>query len=272
MTDKTFHEIEYEAWSARASQYNDLFSPISMQAMDGLLDSLEPLPGKRHLDVACGPGHLVAAASARGAASEGLDFSEPMIALARATHPQACFRVADAAHLPHENQAVDAITCAFGLNHMETPQAAVTEAYRVLRPGGRFAFTLWFGGEAHDSLDQIMKTAFVRHLKERPKFPEAWVQMRYADESACEAITRQAGFGVPVFTTLPIVWYPESARQVVDILDKLSIRTKLFLDRQPPEIRHQIHETILAEAEARRINGVLSLAWPALLTVVQKPH
>lgn len=190
-----------------------------MQAMDSLLNSLEPLPGKYHLDVACGPGHLVAAATARGAVSEGLDFSELMIALARTTYPQACFRVADAAHLPHEDQVVDAVTCAFGLNHMKNPQAPVTEAFRVLKPGGKFAFTLWFGGEAHDSLDRIMKTALARHLKDLPQFPEAWVQMRYADESACKAITRQAGFHTPVFKRLPIAWHPESAQQVVDILE-----------------------------------------------------
>lgn len=45
----------------------------------------------------------------------------------------------------------------------------------------------------------------------------------------------------------------------------------MIIERQPPEIRWQIDETIRTEAEARRTNGVISLAWPALLTVVQKP-
>lgn len=271
MAVKSFHEIEREGWSERASQYNTLFSPVSTQAISAILNSLEPLQGKRHLDVACGPGYLVAAASTRGAISEGIDFAKPMIEIARRTYPQCHFRVADAASLPHDDQALDVVTCAFGLNHMEIPQAAVDETFRVLKPGGWYAFTLWFGGEENGELDIIIKAALSKHVKGDLELPENWVQLRYADQKACEAITRQAGFGLPVFTRLPIIWHPESAQQVVDIFDKLSIRTKTVLASQPPEIQQQIHETVRAEAEARRTNGIISLAWPALLTVVQKP-
>ena len=72
MIEKTLHEIEHEAWSQRADDYDALFAAVSTQAIDGILDSLGPLQGKRHLDVACGTGHLVAAASRRGAISQGL--------------------------------------------------------------------------------------------------------------------------------------------------------------------------------------------------------
>ncbi len=64
----------------------------------------------------------------------------------------------------------------------------------------------------------------------------------------------------------------ESAHDVVTIIDSLSVRTKMVIDHQPPAIQRRIREYILTEAEARRVNGVISLAWPALLTVVQKPR
>jgi 2-polyprenyl-3-methyl-5-hydroxy-6-metoxy-1,4-benzoquinol methylase len=81
MLDKTLHDIEHDAWSQRASFYDDLFASVSTQAITPILDSLGDLPGKRHLDVACGTGHLVAAASQRGAVSEGVDFelSRPVL-------------------------------------------------------------------------------------------------------------------------------------------------------------------------------------------------
>lgn len=272
MAEKTLHEIEHEAWSERASYYDALFASISTQAIDDILDSLGTLHGKRHLDVACGTGHLVAAATRRGAISEGVDFAQPMIDVARRAYHEACFRVADAAELPHGDQSLDAVTCAFGLSHMENPQTGVDEAFRVLKTGGRFAFTLWCGGDDGGELLSIMKSALARYVTVDFELPANWVQLRYADEQACEAVTRRAGFGPPVFKRLPIVWHTKSAQQVVDILDKLSVRTKMIVDSQPPAIQRRIYETVHTEAEARRTNGVIALAWPALLTVVQKPH
>src|SRR5512139_3491246 len=96
MLNKSFHDINYDAWSQRASFYDALFAPVSMQAIDSILDSLGALRGKHHLDVACGTGHLVAAASKRGAISEGVDFAQTMVAIARLNYPQERFQVADA--------------------------------------------------------------------------------------------------------------------------------------------------------------------------------
>ena len=272
MQEKTLHEIELEAWSQRASDYDTLFAAVSTQAIDDLLDGVSPLTGKWHLDVACGTGHLVAAASKRGAISEGIDFAQTMIETARTHYPEEQYRVADATELPYDDRAFDAVTCAFGLSHLENPQAAVAEAFRVLKPGGRFAFTLWCNAENGGELFSIVKAALAKYVTVDFELPEKWVQLRYADEQACEALTEQAGFGRPVFTRLPIVWQTTSAQQVVDSVAKLSVRTKMIIDRQPTFVQRQIQDHIRFEAEAHRINGVISLAWPALLTVVQKPR
>ena len=270
MIEKTLHEIEHEAWSQRAGDYDALFAAVSTQAIDGILDSLGTLQGKRHLDVACGTGHLVAAASKRGAISEGIDFAQAMVDAARSTYPAETFKVADATELPYDDHSLDAVTCAFGLSHMEHPQAAVDEAFRVLKAGGRYAFTLWFGPEAGNEFHTLVQEALTALATTSFALPKEWTQLRLADEQVCQAITVHAGFGTPVFKRLPIVWQTESAHDVVTIMDRLSVRTKMVIDHQPPAIQRRLREYILAEAEARRINGFISLAWPALLTVVQK--
>ncbi len=137
MISKTLHEIEYQAWSERASYYDEIFAHISTQAIEYILDRLGDLRGKRHLDVACGTGHLVAAASKRGAVSEGTDFAETMIDVASVNYPQYRFSVADAVDLPYENNTFDAVTCSFGLLHLEYPQKA--EYSRSQNPA-RFAY------------------------------------------------------------------------------------------------------------------------------------
>lgn len=271
MLEKSLHEIELAAWSERASHYDASFASISSQVIDALLDSFNPLAGKRHLDVACDTGHLVAAAAKRGAISEGCDFAQTMIDVARMTYPNARFQVADASQLPYGDGSMDVVTCTFGLSHMENPQAAVNEAFRVLKSGGTFAFTLWFGPEDGGEAFVIVKNALAAYATADIALPEKWTQLRLADEAACKAITQQGGFGIPIFKRLPVLWRTSAAQDVVNIFDKVSIRTRLIIDRQPPAVQRQIYEHILAEAEARRTNGVISLSWPALLTIVQKP-
>ncbi len=270
--DRSLHEIEREAWSQRAEIYDAEFASISTQAIRDILDSLGNLEGKKHLDVACGTGHLVAAASERGAASEGVDFAEPMIAVASRTYPRNIFKVAEAAQLPYEDRSFDAITCAFGLSHMEKPQAAVDEAFRVLKPGGLFAFTLWFDAEEGNDLMKITKDAITRFASVPSTLPEEWTRLRFANEQACAAIVRQAGFGPPVFKRIPIVRQAAVAQQLVTPVEKMSVRTKMILESQPPLIQEQIHRYILSEVEARRADGIICLAWPALLSIVRKPE
>jgi ubiquinone/menaquinone biosynthesis C-methylase UbiE len=270
-TEKTFSEIEYEAWSRRADVYEALFTQISNQAIDPILDKLEPIMGKQHLDIACGPGHLTAAASERRAASEGIDFSPSMIVAAQSNYPREHFQVANAVALPFEPGSFDAVTCAFGLPHIEQPQAAVQEAFRVLKPGGQYAFTLWYGPEEGNDLHKIIQSAF-RSLAVNPiALPDHWTQLRYADERACTAFTQTAGFNAPVFHRLPIIWRLKSVNDVVNVTVKLSVRTRLILDAQPQAVQQQILEHILQSVEAQQVDGVITLPWPAMLVLVQKP-
>ncbi len=272
MPDKTLHDIEHAAWSQRASFYDDLFASVSSQAIAPILDSLGDLPGKRHLDVACGTGHLVAAASQRGAVSEGVDFAKPMIDIARTSYPDQCFKMADAAHLPYEDASLDMVSCSFGLSHMENPQAAVNEAFRVLRAGGRFAFTLWFDAENGAELFAIGRDALTRYATQTVEFPPAWTQLRFADTKSCENLVNRAGFKLLAFLRLPLMIRSTNAQVLLDILGKLSVRTRIILDSQPLAARQRIYEYSLSEIEARRVDGQITLGAPALLTVVEKPE
>jgi ubiquinone/menaquinone biosynthesis C-methylase UbiE len=269
---KSFHEIEHEAWIQRAVDYDSVFAAVSTQAIGGILAGLSPLQGKRFLDVACGTGHLVAAASNQGAVSEGIDFAHTMVDIARLNYPQKRFQVADATDLPFDDFSFNAVTCSFGLSHMENPQRAVREAFRVLKAGGRYAFTLWYGADDGNEAQAIVQDALARFATIPFALPDKWTQLRFANKNDCQAITQQAGFWTPVFTKLPIVLRTQSAEEVVTLINKVSVRTKMILDLQPPEMQQHICEFIRLGAETYRENGAIELVWPALLTVVQKPN
>ena len=96
------------------------------------------------LDAACGTGDLAEAFAVAGAASVcGVDFTEQMIALARAKatrragSPRPTYRLADIMDLPFDNASFDIVSIAFGIRNVADPARVLREFRRVLRPSGR---------------------------------------------------------------------------------------------------------------------------------------
>jgi ubiquinone/menaquinone biosynthesis C-methylase UbiE len=156
MSQPTFRDLEQAGWTAKADTYDDFFAKITKQAVDAILIALGDLEGKRLLDVACGTGHLAGAASSRGAEAEGIDFTAAMVAQAADNYPDCTFTEGDAEHLPYEDGRFDAVACSFGLLHLENADTAIQEAHRVLRPGGRYAFTVWRNPDQGSEMHQII--------------------------------------------------------------------------------------------------------------------
>jgi len=102
--------------------------------------AVDPQPGERILDLAAGTGTSSAALAAGGASVVAADFSPGMIAVGRARlagNPRVSFVQADAMDLPFQDGEFDATTISFGLRNVERPELALSEMFRVTRPGGR---------------------------------------------------------------------------------------------------------------------------------------
>jgi demethylmenaquinone methyltransferase/2-methoxy-6-polyprenyl-1,4-benzoquinol methylase len=99
--------------------------------------AVDPHSGERILDVAAGTGSSSAALARTGATVVALDFSAGMIEEGRRRHRKIEFVEADAERLPFGDDEFDAVTISFGLRNIEHPKVALTEMYRVLKPGGR---------------------------------------------------------------------------------------------------------------------------------------
>ena len=102
--------------------------------------AVNPQRGERILDIAAGTGTSSIALTKTGAHVVAADFSEGMIAVGRERHagnPQMEFVQADATALPFADNEFDAVTISFGLRNVVEPKKALTEFYRVTKPGGR---------------------------------------------------------------------------------------------------------------------------------------
>jgi len=81
-----------------------------------------------------------------GARLTATDLNEPMLDVARTKFRAGegvTFEVADALVLPFADNSFDAIVCQFGVMFFPDKNAAHREARRVLKPGGRYHFSVW---------------------------------------------------------------------------------------------------------------------------------
>lgn len=99
--------------------------------------AIDPQPGERILDIACGTGTSSASIARTGATVVGLDFSAGMLVQARKKHNNVEFVLGDAEKLPFVSDEFDAVTVSFGLRNVNDPKVALAEMFRVLKPGGR---------------------------------------------------------------------------------------------------------------------------------------
>jgi len=151
---RTSYEISQAiapGWHRRRSQLETAMAPVRAW----MVAELAPQDGAIVLEVAAGAGDTgFAAAGALG--NEGhlicTDFSPAMLDVARCRAGElgianAEFRVMDAEHLELDTASVDGVLCRFGFMLMADPAAALSEARRVLRPGGRLALAVWAASE-----------------------------------------------------------------------------------------------------------------------------
>jgi ubiquinone/menaquinone biosynthesis C-methylase UbiE len=94
-------------------------------------------PAATVLDVGCGAGTAVGELRERGARAIGLDTDAEMIAAATERHPDADFRVGDAGALPFADGELSGYRAEKVYHAVADPRLALTEARRVLAPGGR---------------------------------------------------------------------------------------------------------------------------------------
>tara|TARA_R110000850_G_scaffold166401_12_gene291559 strand:- start:3904 stop:4713 length:810 start_codon:yes stop_codon:yes gene_type:complete len=99
------------------------------------------------LDVACGTGVVAVTAARLGANVCGLDLSpvllEDAVKHAKVLDLDIDFSEGDAEQLPYPDAHFDVVLSQFGHMFAPRPPMAVSEMLRVLKPGGRIAFSTW---------------------------------------------------------------------------------------------------------------------------------
>ena len=100
-------------------------------------------PGERVLDLGCGAGRFVAALREAGADAVGVELAQAALERARRNVPGADLRLLEPdGSVPLGHGEVDLVWCSEVLEHVPDTVALLTEARRVLKPGGRLLVTV----------------------------------------------------------------------------------------------------------------------------------
>lgn len=134
--------IDYnEAWANRIETVYK--TPDVAAQRQAVLDTLQPQPGERVLDIGSGPGMLVAGIArkvGRTGCVAGVDISDAMNELAAARTadmPWVSIREGNATELPFFEGEFDAAVSTQVYEYVEDIEKALSELFRVLKPGGR---------------------------------------------------------------------------------------------------------------------------------------
>jgi len=267
-----FHEFEHAGWEEDevVAHYEREVASLTRQSTGPLLDAGRVGPGSRVLDLACGPGFSCAAAAERGARVVGVDFSTAQVAAARRRHPQVRFDVADASALPFDDASFDAVVCGFGMLHFPDALAAAQEAWRVLAPGGRFAFTVWDQPERAVAMGAI-RAAIQAHGETNVSVPPGPDFFALSDPQRSEQLLIDAGFREPVVERVEQVWSLASPEHVVDAFQRATVRMRALLRAQSAEQLTRIRAAVRESLARYRRGDAHELPMPALLTAGTKP-
>lgn len=270
--DQTFGEFELAGWQdeAKAAAYDLHLSQITRQSIDALLDDAQVRPGYRVLDVATGAGYVAAAARARGAMPIGIDFSAVQVRIAAQRYPDIRFEQADAQALPFAQHSFDAVVNAFGLCHVPNPAQALNEAFRVLRPGGRIAFSVWDTPERAIGFGAVY-AAIREHGSLAVSLPVGPNFFLFSNAEQSLGALRAAGFESAIFRAVPQIWRLGEPDALYDIVRGATVRAAATLSAQSADAQQAIRAALRQVVTAHRRGAGYELPMPAVIAAAVKP-
>jgi SAM-dependent methyltransferase len=244
------------AWGAVASgwyaQREELWK-ASRPVGEWMVRRVDPQPGDTALELAAGladTGLMAARLVGRLGRVIVTDFTPEMLAAARRRAEElgvhnAEFRVLDAERMDLGTDSVDGVLCRWAYMLMIDPAAAFSETRRVLRPGGRLAFSVWAARERNPALSLVGGVLESQgHIP--PPDPGAPSAFAMSDRGRIRELVVGAGFAEPEIEEVSFRWPFADRDAYWRYVTETSASTSPVLRALAPEVqtkvREQVHE------------------------------
>jgi len=192
------HAAVSREYGRLASRYDRRWASYVQASVDETVRRLPADPGRHLLDVACGTGVLLAVVTAAWPDTRpaGIDISPAMLEVARRRLPADVLLLsASAESLPFPDESFDTVVSTNALHFFRSPETALAEMMRVLRPSGHVVITDW----CDDFLTCRLCDRFLRLFSAAHR--------RIYGRSECRALVERAGLAVLDLQHYKINWF-----------------------------------------------------------------
>lgn len=199
-------EANGRIWGLRAADWADVQEPQCAPAYHAVFEKGAVGAGTRLLDAGCGAGMALGLAAQLGAEVSGFDASDALLDIARKRLPDASFALGDLEELPFEDNTFDIVTGFNSFQFAADPVAALSQARRVAKPGGR-VFVMTWGEPA--GMEAVALVAALKPLLPPPP-PGAGGPFALSEPGKLEELAASAGLTpLEVFDVLAPWQYPD---------------------------------------------------------------
>lgn len=243
------------SWSGTFPQHYDdnlgpfIFRPYALN----LVSRIDPEGLNNVLELACGTGQVTAPLLDQLSAASQLiasDLSPDMMTVAKAkiSAPNVQWAQVDMTVIPYDDDTFDLVVCQFGIMFAPDKAKALSEMYRVLKPGGRLLFNTW-GKIANNRVFQVFNEVMIR-LMDTNLGAAAQGPFAMPDKEPVLALMEAAGFQNRRAESVAMVSEATSAAQAATGFFQGSVMSVTLMKNSPvmaAKIQHEIEQAFRHE-------------------------
>jgi ubiquinone/menaquinone biosynthesis C-methylase UbiE len=266
----------WERFSGGWDRWDHLVLPMLEPVGTEIIRMLEPGRSAEVLDVAAGtgePGLSIAAIASEGRVVV-TDLSAAMLDIARRNAESrelinVDFRECSADDLPFEEKSFDAVSCRFGFMFFPDPGVAASELWRVLRPGGRVAASVWAGPDGNPWAT-IPMAAIAAEVEMPAPSPDTPGLFRFAEPGSLESVLGSAGMTELTGTDVRSEVAVDSAEEYWEYMTDVAAPIVAGLERADADARERIRAKVLERVREFRGDGGLRIPMHARCVVATR--